>query len=222
MEYNRSWRRRWVPGGASAGERLVVLHGGSFAEASDTSQAQFALLGLWAAQRAGVEVSPEVWQKAGRWFLSSQREDGGSCIPAVCRHGSTKPESDVVDHAGRRESLVGAAHLLPRRQNGGRGGPIRQAEKEARGVGAASPTSRNSNAAPASSTFPWPLWKKGRPRRSRSSITISAPPSIFRRICFMRWSVWRPCWTPKPSPSMTGTITPARNWSVCRRPTDLE
>jgi hypothetical protein len=46
-------------------------------EACDTSQAQFALLGLWAAYRAGVDVPLETWQKAGQWFLKSQREDGG-------------------------------------------------------------------------------------------------------------------------------------------------
>lgn len=46
-------------------------------EAADTSQAQFALLGLWSAQRAGVEIPTEVWRKAGAWFLGAQREDGG-------------------------------------------------------------------------------------------------------------------------------------------------
>lgn len=45
-------------------------------EGSDSSQTQFALLGLWAAQRAGVEIPSEVWQKAGAWFLRTQREDG--------------------------------------------------------------------------------------------------------------------------------------------------
>lgn len=46
-------------------------------EACDTSQAQFALLGLWAAHRAGADVPSTAWQKAGHWFLNVQREDGG-------------------------------------------------------------------------------------------------------------------------------------------------
>lgn len=46
-------------------------------EASDTSQTQFALLGLWAAHRAGVDVSAATLQKAGQWLIKTQREDGG-------------------------------------------------------------------------------------------------------------------------------------------------
>ncbi len=46
-------------------------------DASDTSQTQFALLGLWAAQRADVEIPSETWQKGGQWFLNTQRDDGG-------------------------------------------------------------------------------------------------------------------------------------------------
>lgn len=45
-------------------------------EACDTSQTQFALLGLWAANRAGVEIPNSTWQKSGEWLLTSQRSDG--------------------------------------------------------------------------------------------------------------------------------------------------
>ncbi len=43
----------------------------------DTSITQFALLGLWAIKRAGVEVPVEVWDKAARWLLATQHSDGG-------------------------------------------------------------------------------------------------------------------------------------------------
>ncbi len=52
---------------------------GSPATAGDTSQTQFAILGLWAAQRAEVDVSPAALEKATRWFLRTQLADGGFC-----------------------------------------------------------------------------------------------------------------------------------------------
>ena len=42
----------------------------------DTSITQYALLGLWATMRAGVQVPASVWDRAGRWHLASQRPDG--------------------------------------------------------------------------------------------------------------------------------------------------
>ena len=46
-------------------------------QAGDTSITQYALLGLWAAVRANVDVPMEVWEKAGRWHVEKQRPDGG-------------------------------------------------------------------------------------------------------------------------------------------------
>ena len=46
-------------------------------DASDTSQTQFALLGLWAANRAGVDVPVTTYRKAAEWFLRTQHGDGG-------------------------------------------------------------------------------------------------------------------------------------------------
>jgi len=43
----------------------------------DTSVTHYALLGLWACTRAGVEVRPEVWAKAAQWHVNSQNPDGG-------------------------------------------------------------------------------------------------------------------------------------------------
>lgn len=43
----------------------------------DTSITQFALLGLWAIQRADVAVPVEAWDKAARWLIATQFENGG-------------------------------------------------------------------------------------------------------------------------------------------------
>ena len=43
----------------------------------DTSVTQFALLGLWAVRRSGVDVPPAAWDKCARWLIAAQRKDGG-------------------------------------------------------------------------------------------------------------------------------------------------
>ncbi|MBC8114581.1 MAG: terpene cyclase/mutase family protein, partial [Candidatus Saccharimonas sp.] len=43
----------------------------------DTSITQYAVLGLWAASRAGVEVPIEVWEKTAQWLIQFQCPDGG-------------------------------------------------------------------------------------------------------------------------------------------------
>lgn len=45
----------------------------------DTSISQYAILGLWAAERAGVVVPISVWDKAARWHLSTQLKSGAFC-----------------------------------------------------------------------------------------------------------------------------------------------
>jgi hypothetical protein len=43
----------------------------------DTSVTQYAMLGLWAAARCGLEVAPDVWLRAIQWHVASQNSDGG-------------------------------------------------------------------------------------------------------------------------------------------------
>ena len=43
----------------------------------DTSVSHYALLGLWACARAGVDVRPDVWSKAAGWHVTVQNSDGG-------------------------------------------------------------------------------------------------------------------------------------------------
>ena len=42
----------------------------------DTSITQYALLGLWEAERVGIAVPPGVWDKAAAWLASTQDSDG--------------------------------------------------------------------------------------------------------------------------------------------------
>ena len=43
----------------------------------DTSISQYAMLGLWAAARAGIEVPAAAWDRAAQWHLKTQLSDGG-------------------------------------------------------------------------------------------------------------------------------------------------
>ncbi len=43
----------------------------------DTSITQYAILGLWAASRAGVDVPIETWEKTAQWLIRTQCSDGG-------------------------------------------------------------------------------------------------------------------------------------------------
>ncbi len=43
----------------------------------DTSITQYAALGLWAAERAGLKVPAETWDKMALWHLQTQGRDGG-------------------------------------------------------------------------------------------------------------------------------------------------
>ncbi len=44
---------------------------------SDTSITQYAILGLWAAERSGLRVPLKVWSDAAKWCLQTQLKDGG-------------------------------------------------------------------------------------------------------------------------------------------------
>lgn len=57
-------------GGAGIGQLAGATQGG------DTSITQYALLGLWEAQRAGVPVSKKSWDRAAAWHLATQLRDG--------------------------------------------------------------------------------------------------------------------------------------------------
>jgi len=43
----------------------------------DTSISQYAILGLWEAENAGVRIPPSLWDRAAQWFISTQKASGG-------------------------------------------------------------------------------------------------------------------------------------------------
>jgi hypothetical protein len=45
--------------------------------AGDTSISQYAVLGLWEAENAGIRINPAAWDRAAAWFLSTQHASGG-------------------------------------------------------------------------------------------------------------------------------------------------
>jgi hypothetical protein len=49
----------------------------SHRSAGDTSISQYGVLGLWEAENSGAVVHPSTWDKSARWFMSTQRDDGG-------------------------------------------------------------------------------------------------------------------------------------------------
>ncbi len=42
----------------------------------DTSISQYAVLGLWEAENAGVDVNPSIWDRAASWYLLTQHASG--------------------------------------------------------------------------------------------------------------------------------------------------
>lgn len=46
-------------------------------DCGDTSITQYVIMGLWAATRAGIEIPVEVWERAAKWHIAKQQDDGG-------------------------------------------------------------------------------------------------------------------------------------------------
>jgi hypothetical protein len=87
----------------------VELGGGDF---GDTSITQYAILGLWAAARADVEIPIETWERAGKWLLMTQRRDGGfGYHPADPRLGGGNDVLPTMTVAGTGSLLV-IRHVL--------------------------------------------------------------------------------------------------------------
>jgi len=67
---------RWLESAQSASGVWGYLSSGGRAAGGDNSNTQFAVLGLWAAERAGVKVDARVWQKIRDHFEKTQAADG--------------------------------------------------------------------------------------------------------------------------------------------------
>lgn len=77
----------------------------------DTSISQYAVLGLWEASRAGVTVPRGVWDKAARWHITRQQNDGGFAYhPGGPGGGGGSTHTMTV--AGTASLLVARMHLF--------------------------------------------------------------------------------------------------------------
>ncbi len=85
----------------------------------DTSISQYAILGLWEAQRAGVPIPKKVWDKAAGWHVRRQASDGGffyhpaaedQILPPI--NLMTKPTHSMTV-AGTASLYVARMHLYP-------------------------------------------------------------------------------------------------------------
>lgn len=80
----------------------------------DTSITQYALLGLWAAARAGVDVPTPTWENAARWLIQTQCSDGGFAYQPFPRPGRTPDQllSSITMTAAGSGSLLIVRRIL--------------------------------------------------------------------------------------------------------------
>lgn len=78
----------------------------------DTSISQYAVLGLWEAEVSGVRVSPAVWEKAAKWFLSTQAAGGSWSY----HRDESGPETISMTAAGVGSLLICQRQLAPYRK----------------------------------------------------------------------------------------------------------
>jgi hypothetical protein len=75
--------------------------------AGDTSISQYAILGLWEASNAGVEVDPAAFDRAALWLTGSQRGDGGW----IYHPDEGQPETPSMTAAGTGSLLICLSQL---------------------------------------------------------------------------------------------------------------
>ncbi len=79
----------------------------------DTSQCQYAMLGFWAAERSGIKVPPEVWDRGAAWFIKTQSGDGGYSYHPFGSQGDDTAVSHTMTAAGVGSLLMARMHLYP-------------------------------------------------------------------------------------------------------------
>ncbi|HUG20187.1 MAG TPA: hypothetical protein VMM56_14475 [Planctomycetaceae bacterium] len=87
---------------------LTLPQGGT----GDTSITQYALLGLWAAHRAGVDVPKTAWDRAGRWLLATQLPNGSFIYHPGENHGGNTPRPSLAV-AGGSSLMLCMRELFP-------------------------------------------------------------------------------------------------------------
>lgn len=82
-------------------------------DGGDTSMVQYAMLGLWAADRNGIKVSPRVVEGGARWLLKTQLPSGGFDYHPMSRTGENKGETLSMTAAGLSGLLIARLLLYP-------------------------------------------------------------------------------------------------------------
>lgn len=103
--------------------------GGQQTEA-DTSMTQYAVLGLWAIERAGIEVPRSVWARTARYLTDTQRRDGGFAYHpfqvSIPQHTVTTPSMTAAG--------LGTSLLIMQLLHGGSSEPLAEPSRRRFGV----------------------------------------------------------------------------------------
>lgn len=104
----------------------------------DTSITQYAMLALWAAQRQGIKVPTDVWNRAADWYVKTQlKGQGGGAFayhPAASVAGDLdKNPSHSMTAAGTGSLMVARLFLHPNAK--GLGGPPKKTTPQVRATG---------------------------------------------------------------------------------------
>jgi hypothetical protein len=81
----------------------------------DTSISQYAVLGMWEAENAGVEVAPSTWDHAAEWYMSVQSSAGSWNYHRD--EGAARPETVSMTAAGVGSLLICQRQLERYRQS---------------------------------------------------------------------------------------------------------
>ncbi|MCA9071359.1 MAG: hypothetical protein KDA84_20670 [Planctomycetaceae bacterium] len=82
-------------------------------EGGDTSQCQYAMLGFWAAERAGIKVNRAVWDRGAKWFLQTQGREGGFCYHPNKKNAEDLEITHSMTAAGVCSVMLARMHLYP-------------------------------------------------------------------------------------------------------------
>ncbi len=97
-------------------ERMVTNIKKTYANTGDTSQTQYALLGLWSLDHAQVKVPPEMVEKSFNWLKSTQLQDGGFGYQAP---SNAYPPTHVMTAVGMSAVMIAGDLLHVLRSGGG-------------------------------------------------------------------------------------------------------
>ncbi len=115
----------------------------------DTSQSQYALLGLWEAAAAGLEVPGDAWDRALHWHITRQDVAGGFSYHPTPPPGETRIQQSMVQHS---TTAGGVFSIVVCRSNLSLGGLTPSARTDNSELALLIPSTRNKRSNPSPST----------------------------------------------------------------------